>query len=79
MGDLDKTATEFFNKTSTGGITPMAPAISGWQKLYNLIMAPSSVANASEKIPQENVPVTSESPVDPYANFANKATGLPYK
>lgn len=72
MGDLDRTATKFFDKEKD------PPAQSGWARLYQALGgAPSAVA--SQDIPQNNKPPASNGVTDPYSNFANKATGQPYK
>lgn len=89
MSDLDKTAVVFFDKFKQGPApsakprvsptpVPQAPkqAQSVWRDILQYLN-PEPSAQAVQ--PQGQVAKPSPTPVNPYMNFARKATGLSYK
>lgn len=86
MGTLNKTAVTFFDKFKNGGVasptpspTPVQEPVQTQSAWYNILKYLNPDPSAQAVNTKKHVTKPEPTPVDPYANFANKATGLPYK
>lgn len=80
MADLSKTSSAFFQRMSNNPVPSQTPANkSPWQYVMEYFQGnPQAQAGMAQQVKASPTPINSP-PVDPYMNFANKATGKPHR